>query len=116
MRERNNEASKRCRLKRRMKAETMEYQATMLGKHNRWLKDRLNKMEALKKALVGLKQEMKRGPDCQCMQGLTAVSHQISADYPEECSLTSRDLLSSSQSCRQVRIIHSLIFTFILQI
>ena len=35
MRERNNEASKRCRLKRRMKAEGLESQANQLGMSNK---------------------------------------------------------------------------------
>ena len=51
MRERNNEASKRCRLKRRVKSETMEHQGTMLGLNNRWLKQRVSRMEALTKVL-----------------------------------------------------------------
>ena len=47
MRERNNEASKRCRLKRRMKYETMEHQGTMLGLNNRWLKQRVARLDGL---------------------------------------------------------------------
>ena len=103
MRERNNEASKRCRLKRRMKTETMEYQANMLGKHNRWLKDRLSKMEGLKKALVGLQRDIKRGPDCQCTQTLKSIAAKVSADYPEECNQTTRELLANSQSLREMK-------------
>ena len=51
MRERNNEASKRCRLKRRMKYETMEHQGTMLGLNNRWLKQRVARLDGLAKML-----------------------------------------------------------------
>ena len=47
MRERNNEASKRCRLKRRMKYETMEHQGNMLGLNNRWLKQRVARLDGL---------------------------------------------------------------------
>ena len=47
MRERNNEASKRCRLKRRLKYETMEHQGNMLGLNNRWLKQRVARLDGL---------------------------------------------------------------------
>ncbi len=47
MRERNNEASKRCRLKRRMKAESMEQQASQLLLSNKALKQRISKLERL---------------------------------------------------------------------
>ena len=51
MRERNNEASKRCRLKRRIKYETMSHQGTMLGLNNRWLKQRVARLDGLAKVL-----------------------------------------------------------------
>ena len=51
MRERNNEASKRCRLKRRIKYETMEHQGNMLGLNNRWLKQRVARLDGLVSAL-----------------------------------------------------------------
>ena len=97
MRERNNEASKRCRLKRRMKAETMEYQANMLTKHNKWLKDRLSKMERVKKVMEEIKAD--RNPDGEKyvlkLRQLTTVSG-------EECTLKTKDLLSASKNCRDL--------------
>ncbi len=51
MRERNNEASKRCRLKRRMKAECMENQASILTSTNRMMKTRISRLEHLSSAL-----------------------------------------------------------------
>ena len=51
MRERNNEASKRCRLKRRMKAVSMENQGSMLSMANKMLKLRIMRLENVGAAL-----------------------------------------------------------------
>ena len=51
MRERNNEASKRCRLKRRMKAVSMENQSSMLNMANKMLKQRIKRLEHVGVAL-----------------------------------------------------------------
>ena len=51
MRERNNEASKRCRLKRRMKAVSMENQSSMLNMANKMLKKRIQRLEHVGAAL-----------------------------------------------------------------
>ena len=51
MRERNNEASKRCRLKRRMKAVSMENQSSMLNMANKMLKLRIRRLENVHAAL-----------------------------------------------------------------
>ena len=51
MRERNNEASKRCRLKRRMKAVSMENQSSMLNMANKMLKQRIKRLEHVGAAL-----------------------------------------------------------------
>ena len=51
MRERNNEASKRCRLKRRMKAVSMENQSSMLNMANKMLKQRIQRLEHVGTAL-----------------------------------------------------------------
>ena len=51
MRERNNEASKRCRLKRRMKAVSMENQSSMLNMANKMLKKRIQRLKHVGAAL-----------------------------------------------------------------
>ena len=51
MYERNNEASKRCRLKRRIKAVLMENQSSMLSMANKMLKLRIMRLENVGAAL-----------------------------------------------------------------
>jgi hypothetical protein len=63
MRERNNEASKRCRLKRRLKAETLESQAQMLHISNRLLRQRIAKIE---KICLIMKEGVKHMQPRQC--------------------------------------------------
>ena len=90
MRERNNEASKRCRLKRRVKYETMENQATMLGLNNRWLKQRVTRLDGLVKVLrdgvyaiktsSGKEALEDKNMGCQCAQTIESLK-QINASY-----------------------------------
>merc|ERR1711963_510637 len=68
MRERNNEASKRCRLKRRMKAVSMENQASMLQVANKQLRARIQRLENVGAAL---KEGVKKIQAGQCACDLT---------------------------------------------
>ena len=65
MRERNNEASKRCRLKRRMKAVSMENQASMLSMANKQLKLRIMRLENVGAALKEGVKKIQAG-HCDC--------------------------------------------------
>ena len=51
MRERNNEASKRCRLKRRIKQDTLEKTRMMLENYQDVLKNRVSKLHKIKEIL-----------------------------------------------------------------
>ena len=102
MRERNNEASKRCRLKRRMKYETMEHQGNMLGLNNRWLKQRVARLDGLVSVLRdgvyairtssgvdGTNDDAKGGCTCSnTIASLKQINH--SCKENECCSLSNR--------------------------
>lgn len=104
MRERNNEASKRCRLKRRMKAVSMENQASMLNMANKMLKQRIQRLENVGAAL---KEGVKKIQSGQCACDLTSgIVRQTSRDYfdPDPNSgkdLPSYEVISKSKSIRE---------------
>ena len=79
MRERNNEASKRCRLKRRMKAVSMENQASMLSMANKQLKLRIMRLENVGAALKEGVKKIQAG-HCDCNLTVNLV-RQTSRDY-----------------------------------
>ncbi len=85
MRERNNEASKRCRLKRRMKAECMENQASLLTSANRMLKARITRLENVGAALREGVRMIQSG---QCACDLTANKVWCLNFPPQKCKCT----------------------------
>ena len=100
MRERNNEASKRCRLKRRLKYETMEHQGNMLGLNNRWLKQRVARLDGLVSVLregvyairtssanTECKDDGKGG--CQCSNTIASLKQINESCKENECFLLS---------------------------
>jgi len=79
MRERNNEASKRCRLKRRLKAESLEGQLNYLSSANKMLKQRIVRMENISKVIKdGISKIQPK--DCNCLQTV-ALIQQVNRDY-----------------------------------
>ena len=90
MRERNNEASKRCRLKRRMKAVSMENQAAMLHLANKQLKARIQRLENVGAALKEGVKKIQAG-QCACEMTVGTV-RQTSRDYFDPEPGTGRDL------------------------
>ena len=100
MRERNNEASKRCRLKRRMKAETVEQQAHNLNMSNKFLRQRISRLE---KICVVLKDGVKRiqSKDCRCLETVARVK-KTNVDCQDISNLSNRALIRSSMANRTV--------------
>ena len=72
MRERNNEASKRCRMKRRLKAVSLEGHLDLLSTTNEVLKNRLARMERLsevfREAIRGI-----QANGCQCSHAIEMI-------------------------------------------
>ena len=100
MRERNNEASKRCRLKRRLKADTVEQQAHNLSMSNKFLRQRISKLE---KICVVLKDGVKRiqSKDCGCLDTVARLK-KTNADCEDISNLSNRALIKSSVAQRTV--------------
>ena len=100
MRERNNEASKRCRLKRRLKADTVEQQAHNLSMSNKFLRQRISKLE---KICVVLKDGVKRiqSKDCGCLDTVAKLK-KTNADCEDISNLSNRALIKSSVAHRTV--------------
>ena len=98
MRERNNEASKRCRLKRRLKAESLEGQLNLLSMTNKMLKQRIAKMETISGAIKdGINQI--QTSSCNCLQTVAAVQ-QVNRDCKDAADMSNADLLKTSKSYR----------------
>ena len=94
MRERNNEASKRCRLKRRLKYETMEHQGNMLGLNNRWLKQRVARLDglvsALREGVYAIRTSTIEGAEngkngCKCSKTLDSLKQINDSSKENEC-------------------------------
>lgn len=103
MRERNNEASKRCRLKRRLKAESMETQATLLQQCNRSLRKRVARMEKIYDIMqesVKLIQTKK----CQCSDAVTQIQR-ANSEEEQEKDKDNAEVIQESQKCRKVNIV-----------
>ena len=99
MRERNNEASKRCRLKRRMKAESLENQANLLFMSNKLLKQRIAKLEKLGEVMKeGVKKIQAR--DCRCMETVDEV-RRVNGECSDVQGLSNGALIQNSVSYRE---------------
>jgi len=104
MRERNNEASKRCRLKRRMKAVSMENQSSMLNMANKMLKQRIQRLEHVGAALKEGVKKIQAG-QCAC-ETTRGIVRQTSRDYFDPDAHTGKDLpcyevISKSKQIRE---------------
>jgi hypothetical protein len=99
MRERNNEASKRCRLKRRMKADSQEHQAHNLHMSNKFLRQRISKLE---KICVVVKDGVKRiqSKDCRCLETVAKMK-KANMDSPDISNLSNKSLIESSRTYRE---------------
>ena len=103
MRERNNEASKRCRLKRRMKAETVEQQAHNLNMSNKFLRQRISRLEKICVVLKDGVRRIQSTEDCRCLDTVARIK-QANADSHEDvgANLSNSALIKSSIAHRTV--------------
>ena len=103
MRERNNEASKRCRLKRRMKAETVEQQAHNLNMSNKFLRQRISRLEKICVVLKDGVRRIQSTEDCRCLDTVARIK-QANADSHEDvgANLSNSALIKSSVAHRTV--------------
>ena len=101
MRERNNEASKRCRLKRRLKAETVEQQSHNLSVANKFLRQRISRLE---KVCVVLKDGVKRiqSKDCRCAETVARLKKTNADCHDDFSNLSNRVLIEGSRTHRVV--------------
>jgi len=104
MRERNNEASKRCRLKRRMKAVSMENQSSMLNMANKMLKKRIQRLEHVGAALQEGVNKIQAG-QCAC-DSTRGIVKQTSRDYFDPDPQSGKDVpgyevISKSKQIRE---------------
>ena len=88
MRERNNEASKRCRMKRRLKAVSLEGQLDLLSLSNKALKHRLLRLEKLSEIMrEGIKGIQPEG--CHCTKTVQIIK-KVQIYNLEYCLLNSK--------------------------
>ena len=115
MRERNNEASKRCRLKRRLKAESLEGQAQMLNMSNKILRQRIVRLERIKKVLKdGVKGINSKESSCQCVETVALIK-KTNSECQDVSTLNNRSLIDNSRNCRFVKIQRINCYVYIFQ-
>merc|ERR1711953_856365 len=92
MRERNNEASKRCRLKRRIKQDSLEKTRMMLESHREALGQRVAKLHKIKQILSDACRGIgKDDKDCECLD-YCAMIKAVHREMPEICDLSNHRL------------------------
>ena len=101
MRERNNEASKRCRLKRRIKQDSLDKTKILLESHREALSHRVAKLHKIKNILNDACRSM--GQDetkCDCRQ-VCGFIKAANREMPDLLDLTNRSLVSKSRKVRE---------------
>jgi len=104
MRERNNEASKRCRLKRRIKQDSLEKTRMMLESHREALGQRVAKLHKIKQILSDACRGIgKDDKDCECLD-YCAMIKAVHREMPEICDLSNHRLIKKSKLARDTNL------------
>lgn len=100
MRERNNEASKRCRLKRRLRAEGLENQCNNLLMSNKLLKQRITRLENIGALLKDGVKKIQTTP-CKCPETIALIREQR-RKFPDISEMTNSTLIRNSRRYREL--------------
>jgi len=104
MRERNNEASKRCRLKRRIKQDSLEKTRMMLESHREALGQRVAKLHKIKQILSDACRCIgKDDKGCECLD-YCAMIKAANKEMPELCDLSNHRLIKKSKLARDTNL------------
>jgi hypothetical protein len=102
MRERNNEASKRCRLKRRIKQDSLDKTRLLLESHREALSHRVAKLHKIKNILNdacrGMGHDDSQPCDCRSACGLIKAANR---EMPDLLDLSNRALVRKSRRARE---------------
>ena len=100
MRERNNEASKRCRLKRRIKQDTLEKTRMMLENYQDVLKNRVSKLHKIKEIL----NDACRSPDKEACLNFCNLIKNTQREMPDCREFSNQQLLRKSRFMRETNL------------
>jgi len=103
MRERNNEASKRCRMKRRLKQESLEKTKQLLEGHREALSDRIAKLQKFKGILNMACRHGDEKGGCQCFKWVEEIK-KANREMADFMSLSNGALIAKSRLARDVNI------------
>jgi len=101
MRERNNEASKRCRLKRRIKQDSLDKTKILLESHREALSHRVAKLHKIKNILNDACRSMgKDDSQCDCRNACTLIKA-ANREMPDLLDLSNQALVYKSRKVRE---------------
>ena len=100
MRERNNEASKRCRLKRRIKQDTLEKTRMMLENYQDVLKNRVSKLHKIKEIL----NDACRSSDKEDCLSFCSLIKNTQREMPDCREFSNQQLLAKSRFMRETNL------------
>jgi len=107
MRERNNEASKRCRLKRRIKQDSLEKTRMLLESHREALNHRVAKLQRIKQILsdacLDRESKEKDGKECECLE-YCAMIKAANREMPDLLDLSNYRLIKKSKLARDTNL------------
>jgi len=104
MRERNNEASKRCRLKRRIKQDSLEKTRMLLESHREALGQRVAKLHKMKQILSDACRCIgKDDKDCECLD-YCAMIKAANREMPDLLDLSNYQLIKKSKIVRDTNL------------
>eukprot|EP00096_Caligus_rogercresseyi_P007313 TRINITY_DN25140_c0_g1_i1.p1 TRINITY_DN25140_c0_g1~~TRINITY_DN25140_c0_g1_i1.p1 ORF type:complete len:665 (+),score=255.38 TRINITY_DN25140_c0_g1_i1:164-2158(+) len=109
MRIRNNEASKRCRLKRRLKAEQLEGQHNLLSLSNKLLKQRIARLNSIVNLLKNCVKDLQEpegteGTEespCTCLDTVAAIK-KCNREGSDNSGLSTEELIDKSRLNREL--------------
>ena len=96
MRERNNEASKRCRLKRRIKQDSLEKTRMLLESHREALGHRVAKLHRIKQILNDACRGIRDEKDCECRDYCDMI-RAANREMPDLLDLSNARLVKKSK-------------------
>ena len=102
MRERNNEASKRCRLKRRIKQDSLDKTRILLESHREALSHRVAKLHKIKTILNDACRNIGEDP-CECREACNLIKC-ANREMPDLLDLSNCALLRKSRRVRETNL------------
>jgi len=104
MRERNNEASKRCRLKRRIKQDSLEKTRLLLESQQDLLKNRVAKLNKIRDILnMACRAAGNNAKNCECINFRTMIRN-CHNEMPDESQYSNIQLIKKSRCIRETNL------------